>query len=99
MALEACAEGGRERAQLARLRELGDEALGGNVEAALGGARAEVEVEAALEALLDEGRVGGDAPQCAVARGEEVRLALARVGGELPAARLDRRRTLEGEGR
>lgn len=54
------AQGVREGFKLPRPRQAGNQRLGVDVEAALEGARAEIEVQAALEPLLHEPRVGAD---------------------------------------
>ena len=52
-------QGGGEGLQVLWLGQLGDEALGIHVDPLLLGAGAEVEVQAALEALLDEEGIHG----------------------------------------
>lgn len=54
---------GGEGLQVLGLGQLGDQALGIHIDALLLGARAEVEVQAALKALLDEGGVHGHLAQ------------------------------------
>ena len=56
-------QGGGEGLQVLGLRQLGDQALGIHIDSVLLGTGAQVQVQAALKALLDEGGVHGHQAQ------------------------------------